>query len=79
VERDISYLYKLEVFMKYYITQKGSKFLNERKGLAQAGYNTTIFQTDDTKRTINDQLRNAKRVGDKLAIERLQNQLRTGK
>ena len=65
--------------MKYYITQKGSKFLNERRGLAQAGYNTTIFQTDDTKRTINDQLKNARRIGDKLAIERLQNQLRTGK
>jgi len=79
VERDISYLYKLEVFMKYYITQKGSKFLNERRGLAQAGYNTTIFQTDDTKRTINDQLKNARRIGDKLAIERLQNQLRIGR
>jgi len=64
--------------MKYYITQKGSRFLNERGGLAQAGYNTTIFQTDDTKRAINDRLKNARRVGDKLAIERLKNQLRTG-
>jgi len=64
--------------MKYYITQKGSKFLNERKGLAQAGYNTTIFQTDDTKRTINDQLKNAKKTGNRLETERLKNLLRTG-
>ena len=64
--------------MKYYITQKGSKFLNERGGLAQAGYNTTVFQTDDTKRAIKDQLRNARKVGDRNAIERLQNKLRIG-
>ena len=64
--------------MKYYITQKGSKFLNERGGLAQAGYNTTVFQTDDTKRAINDQLRNAKKTGNRLEIEKLKNKLRTG-
>ena len=64
--------------MKYYITQKGSKFLNERGGLAQAGYNTTVFQTDDTKRAINDRLRNARKTGNRLEIEKLKNQLRTG-
>jgi len=64
--------------MKYYITQKGSKFLNERGGLAQAGYNTTVFQTDDTKRAINDRLKNAKKIGNRLEVERLKNALRTG-
>ncbi len=64
--------------MKYYITQKGSKFLNERGGLAQAGYNTTVFQTDDTKRAINDRLKNAKKTGNRLEVERLKNALRTG-
>jgi len=64
--------------MKYYITQKGSKFLNERGGLAKAAYNTTLFQTDDTKRTINDQLKNAKKTGNRLETERLKNLLRTG-
>ena len=64
--------------MKYYITQKGSKFLNERGGLAQAGYNTTVMQTPDTQRRIRDALKNAKKTGNALHIERLKNQLRTG-
>ena len=66
------------MIMKYYITQKGSKFLNERDSLAKAAYNTTVLQTDDTKRAINDRLRNAKKTGNRLEIERLKNKLRTG-
>ena len=52
--------------------------MNERGSLAQAGYNTTVFQTDDTKRAINDRLKNAKKTGNRLEIERLKNALRTG-